>query len=148
MQSTLNPYIGFKDNTKEAMEFYQTIFGGKLDMIPFKEFNLSPDSSEDTKIMHAMLTTESGMVLMAADTPDSMEFKPGANVSISINGNNEAELRGYFDKLSIEGIVAMPLAQAPWGDIFGMVVDKYGTSWMVSVSSDAPASDSPRTTTI
>jgi len=147
MQSTLNPYISFKDNAREAMEFYQSIFGGKLDTTTFKEFNLSGDASEDDKIMHAMLTTDSGMVIMASDTPNAMEFKPGANVSISISGTNESELRGYFEKLSDGGIVAMPLEKAPWGDLFGMVVDKFGTSWMISVTASAPAG-TPRSTTI
>lgn len=147
MQSTLNPYICFKDNAREAMEYYQTIFGGKLESTSFKEFSLSSDSSEDDKVMHAMLTTDSGMVIMASDTPNAMEFKPGANVSISINGTSETELRGFFDKLKDGGIVAMPLEKAPWGDIFGMVVDKFGTSWMINVSM-TPSSTSPASTTI
>jgi PhnB protein len=147
MQSTLNPYISFKDNAREAMEFYQTIFGGKLDITTFKEFNLSGDASEDNKVMHAMLTTDSDMIIMASDTPNAMEFKPGANVSISISGRDEPELRGYFEKLSNSGIVAMPLEKARWGDLFGMVVDKFGTSWMVSVTISDPAA-TLRSTTI
>lgn len=134
MQSKLNPYISFKDNARAAMEFYKTVFGGKLAINTFKEFNASEDPNEGDKIMHAMLEAENGITFMAADTPNSMEYRPGANISMSLSGDNEAELRGYWDKLVDGGEVTMPLEKAPWGDTFGMITDKYGVSWMVNIS--------------
>ena len=134
MPTRLNPYLSFKDNAREAMEFYETVFGGKLEMNTFKESNASQDSSEDNKIMHAMLETENGIVLMGADTPNSMEYRPGTNGSISLSGENETELRGYYEKLSAGGTVTMPMDKAPWGDIFGMCADKYGVNWLVNIS--------------
>ena len=50
MQSKLNPYLSFKNNTREAMEFYRTVFGGTLELHTFKEYHASQDSSEDHKI--------------------------------------------------------------------------------------------------
>ena len=94
MPTRLNPYLNFRDNARQAMEFYQSVFGGKLQMTTFKEFNASQDPSEDNKIMHAMLEADNGIVLMGADTPSSMEYREGANGSISLSGDNEAELRG------------------------------------------------------
>jgi PhnB protein len=134
MQSTLNPYLNFKDNTRAAMEFYQGVFGGKLDISTFADYNASPDPSEAGKVMHAVLAAENGITFMAADTPNSMEYKPGTNFSMSLSGENEAELRGYFEKLSEGGTVTMPLEKAVWGDTFGMVLDKFGVSWLVNVS--------------
>jgi PhnB protein len=134
MQSVLNPYIAFRDNAREAMEFYQSVFGGKLEVNTFKEFQASQDPAEDDKIMHAMLQAENGITLMGADTPNSMEYDPGSNISLSLSGDDEAELRGYFEKLSAGGTVVEPLEKAPWGDTFGMVVDKFGTTWMVNIS--------------
>lgn len=134
MQTKLNPYLNFKDTTRSAMEFYKTVFGGKLDMQTFKDFQASEDPSEDDKIMHAMLVTDSGLTLMAADIPNRMEYKPGTNFSLSLGGDNEAELRGYFEKLSADGLVTMPLEKAAWGDTFGMCNDKFGISWLVNIS--------------
>ncbi|MGY2745059.1 VOC family protein [Pseudarthrobacter sp. O4] len=131
--TTLNPYLGFRDNAKDAMTFYQTVFGGDLAMSTFGEYHASEDPAEQDKIMHAMLTTPKGMVLMGADTPNSMDFTPGSNFSVSLSGSEEAELRGYFDKLSDGGTVSMPLEKAPWGDIFGMCKDKFGVDWLVNV---------------
>jgi len=130
----LNPYLGFRDTAREAMEFYHSVFGGELTTSTFAEFQASEDPAERDKIMHSMLTTDSGLVLMAADTPNSMDYTPGNNHSISLSGEDEAELRGYWDKLSAGGNVTMPLERAPWGDTFGMCVDKFGISWMVNIA--------------
>lgn len=135
--TTLNPYLGFRDNAREAMTFYQSVFGGELAMSTFGEFHASEEAAEQDKIMHALLTTEKGMVLMGADTPNSMDYTPGNNISVSLSGTDEAELRGYFDKLSDGGTVAMPLEKAPWGDIFGMCKDRFGIDWLVNVGSEA-----------
>jgi PhnB protein len=138
MQTQLNPYLSFKDNARQAMAFYQSVFGGKLTVNTFKEYHASEDPAEGDKIMHAMLQAENGVTFMAADTPNAMEYKPGANISMSLSGDNEAELRGYFEKLSAGGQVVMPLEKAPWGDTFGMLTDKFGVNWMVNVTGGQP----------
>jgi len=112
----LNPYLNFRDSTREAMEFYKTVFGGELQMQTFKEFNASEDPSEADKIMHSQLEAENGIVFMAADTPNSMEYRQGTNMNMSLSGDDEAELSGYFEKLSDGGTIQMPLEMAPWGD--------------------------------
>jgi len=134
MQTRLNPYLSFKDDTREAMEFYRTVFGGKLDMQTFKELNASQDPGEDDKIMHSQLEAENGITIMASDTPDRMEYTPGNNFNMSLSGDNEAELRGYWEKLAAGGTVTMPLEKAIWGDTFGMCVDKFGVQWLVNIS--------------
>ena len=134
MPTTLNPYLGFRDNARDAMTFYQTVFGGELALSTFGEFQASEDPAETDKIMHAMLTTPQGMVLMGADTPNSMDYTPGNTFSVSLSGDDEAELRGYWDKLSDGGTVSVPLEKQMWGDVFGMCADKFGITWMVNVS--------------
>jgi PhnB protein len=137
MKSKLNPYLSFRDNARQAMEFYGSVFGGKLAMNTFKDFNASQDPGEDDKIMHAMLEAENGITFMAADTPNGMEYLPGANISMSLSGDNEKELRSYFEKLSTGGQIAMPLEKAPWGDTFGMCTDRFGVNWMVNITAQA-----------
>lgn len=134
MQTKLNPYLSFKDNTRDAMTFYKTVFGGKLTMNTFKEYNASQDPAEDNKIMHAELAADNGVSFFAADTPNGMNYRPGENISMSLTGENEPELKSYFQKLSAGGKVTMPLEKAPWGDTFGMLTDKYGINWMVNIT--------------
>lgn len=133
MRTQLNPYLNFRDNTREAMEFYHGIFGGKLTMSTYDEYQVPADPTEGKKIMHAMLESENGLTFMAADTPNSMNYSVGTNFSMSLSGDNTEELRQYFDKLAEGGAIVMPLEKAPWGDIFGMCTDKFGVSWMVDV---------------
>jgi PhnB protein len=116
------------------MEFYKTVFGGKLVMSTFKEFHASQDPSEDNKIMHSMLEADNGMTLMAADTPNHMEYRPGTNMSVSLSGDNESELRSYWEKLSVGATIRAPLAKAPWGDTFGWLTDKFGIEWLVNIA--------------
>ena len=134
MAVLLNPYLNFQDQTRDAMTFYQGVFGGELRISTFKEFQASQDPSDDDKIMHAQLEGENGIVFMAADTPSSMEYRPGTNFSMSLSGEDEGVLRGYFDKLADGGQVIMPLEKAPWGDTFGMLTDRFGISWLVNVN--------------
>ncbi len=138
MQTVLNPYLNFKDNARQAMEFYKSVFGGKLTMNTFKEYHASQDPSEDEKIMHAELYAPNGIVFFASDTPNRMEYRPGHNLSMSLSGENEAELKSYFDKLSSGGMVTMPLEKAVWGDTFGMCTDKFGIDWMVNITAPKP----------
>jgi PhnB protein len=134
MQTRLNPYLSFKDNARQAMEFYKTVFGGKLALTTFKEFHASQAPGEDNRIMHGMLEAENGITLMGADTPDGMEYSTGSNISVSLSGDNEAELRGYWEKLAVGSTITMPLEKAPWGDTFGMLTDKFGVHWLVNIA--------------
>jgi len=132
MATKFNPYLNFKNNARQAMEFYQSVFGGKLTMSTFAEYHASQDPSEDNLIMHAVLEAND-IYFMGSDTTNRMEYRPGTNFGMSLSGENEAELKNYFQKLSAGGMVTMPMAKAPWGDTFGMCTDKFGVNWMVDV---------------
>ncbi|TLM82522.1 VOC family protein [Pseudarthrobacter sp. NamE5] len=144
MPTTLNPYLGFRDNAREAMNFYQSVFGGELTLSTFGDFQATQDPEESEKIMHSMLTTPQGMVLMGADTPNSMDFSPGSAISISLSGDDETELRGYYEKLSGDGgMVTVAMERAPWGDIFGMCTDRFGIAWLVNVNAPLGTTGAP-----
>ncbi|MDQ1709128.1 MAG: PhnB protein [Frankiaceae bacterium] len=132
MATRLNPYITFGGNAKQAMEFYEDVFGGTLRLNTFGEFG-PPGAENADKIMHAMLETKNGFTLMASDTAPGMEDIPGDNISISVSGEDAQELRGYWDKLAAAGKVTMPLEKQVWGDEFGMCQDQFGIKWMVNI---------------
>jgi PhnB protein len=136
----LNPYISFRGTAREAMTFYQSVFGGELDLSTFSDFQM-PGVGEDEAdlIMHGQLEAPGGMTLMGADTPSGMELPEGSSITISLSGDDETELRGYWDKLADGGTVTLPLEVAPWGDAFGQLVDKFGVSWMVNIAGSGAA---------
>jgi PhnB protein len=125
--------MSFNGNARDAMEFYKSVFGGNLTMSTFKEFQVSQGPSMDNLIMHAELEAENGIKFMAADTPEGMKYKPGESVRMALSGEDKVELSGYFEKLSKGGLITQPLEKAPWGDSFGMVVDKFGITWFVNI---------------
>lgn len=132
MTSRLNPYLSFRDNAREAMEYYQRVFGGDLRMNTFGEFG-NPDPQLADRIMHAQLETDQGFTLMASDTPPQMEFTPGTTMAVSLSGDDADDLRRWWQQLAEGGNVTMPLEKQMWGDEFGMCVDRFGTSWMVDI---------------
>lgn len=135
MTVKLNSYISFQGNAKEAMEFYKGIFGGELFMDTMDSYaDKMPVSEEDKgKIMHAYLKGENGIELMGSDTPAGMQYESGARISLTLNGDDEAAIRAYWDKLAEGGTITLPLDKAPWGDTFGLITDKYGVNWMIDI---------------
>lgn len=133
MASLLNPYITFPGNAREAMEFYEGVFGGTLRLNTFAEFG-AQDAPHPDQIMHGQLETERGLTLMGADPPPDFEHHPGNNIAVSLSGDDGGELRGYWDKLCDGGTVVMPLEKQMWGDEFGMCQDRFGIGWMVNIT--------------
>jgi PhnB protein len=132
MTSRLNPYIVFQGNAREAMEFYKDVFGGELKINTFGSFGQSDPAIAD-KVMHAQLETENGYTLMASDTAPGMDVSVGNHITISLSGEDEDDLRAYWEKLSDGGTVRLQLEKQMWGDIFGQCVDRFGISWMVDI---------------
>lgn len=133
MTVRLNPYINFRSSAREALTFYQSIFGGDLTLSTFAEGGMPHDPAEAGKIMHGQLMAND-MTLMISDAPADMPVADGSNISVSLSGDDEAVLRGYWNGLAAGGKPVIPLEKAPWGDTFGMLVDKFGVSWMVNIA--------------
>ena len=133
MASRLNPYIGFKGTARQAMEFYRSVFGGTLRLNTYGEFGQA-ESADADKIMHGMLETERGFTIMGSDIPPGMPYTPGSAITVSLSGDDDAELRGYWAKLTDGGTVSVPLEKQMWGDVFGACEDRFGISWMVNIT--------------
>lgn len=134
--TNLNPYLSFRDSAREAMEFYQSVLGGDLNVSTFGEM---PDGGtaegEENLVMHAQLNAPGGLVLMASDTPTGMEYQSPAGISVSLSGGavDTDYLHRAWEGLVDGGSAVMPLAEAPWGGEFGMLLDRFGISWMVAI---------------
>jgi PhnB protein len=139
MPSLLNPYLNFRNSAREALEFYQSVLGGELNVSTFGEFGQSDDPAEKDKVMHGQLTSAAGFTLMGADVPNTMDYTPGSNFAVSLSGEDEDELTRYWRGLSEGATIIEPLSQAPWGDSFGMLVDRFGIQWMVNIAGQPAA---------
>ena len=134
--TVLNPYISFKNDARQAMEYYRSVLGGDLNISTFGEYEgMVQNPAENDLVMHAQLTTPDGLVLMGSDTPTGMQYEKPAGFSVSISGDDDATLQRYWDGLADGGTVTMPLDTPPWGGKFGMLTDRFGVDWMISIDS-------------
>lgn len=128
MACNLNPYLALAGTARAAMEFYQSILGGELDISTFGDAGI-PDAPD--LVMHASLRTAKGNVIMASDTPSGMPHNPGDSVAMSLSGDDE-DLPGYFDALAASGEIIVPYERQLWGDEYGQVRDRFGIIWHVN----------------
>jgi PhnB protein len=129
----VNPYLFFNGQCEEAFKFYAKILGGKIEaMLPHAgtpaEQHVGPEWRD--KIMHAKLAI-GGDVLMASDAPPGRQQQTGG-YSVSLQIEQPAEAERIFDAFKEGGTVTMPLEKTFWAQRFGMLVDRYGTPWMIN----------------
>lgn len=131
----VNAYLSFSDKCEEAFEFYRSVFGGEFTAISrFGDMDCGMPISDDekSKVMHVSLPI-GNTILMGSDTPSAMgEVTTGNSLSLAITPDSEEDARRIYDGLAAGGNAMMPLANAPWGALFGMLTDKYGFVWMIN----------------
>lgn len=130
----LNTYLTFDGNCADAMRFYERTLGGKLESLTTHAESpmaaQTPPGSAD-RIMHARLVID-GHVLMASDSMAGQPTKGMHGFSLSLIYPTAAEAQPVFDALAEGGRVTMPLQKVFWSEAFGMLVDRFGTPWMVN----------------
>jgi PhnB protein len=134
MTAILNPYLSFQGTAAEHLPVERQGIGGDLQIMKFGDMPDMPgnDPSLHDQVMHGQLNGENGVTLMASDLPPSMG-EP-RNGSVSLSGNEQELLRSWWTKLSEGAEVTMPRAQAPWGDHYGQLTDRFGISWLVDIA--------------
>ena len=133
MTSSLAPYLNFNGNSADAMKFYQSVLGGELNIQTFGDAGVAQSDADKNLTMHAELHS-GALILYASDGPPGRAITFGDNVHLSLQGDDQATFSRYFEGLSQGGTVDMPLAKQFWGDVFGMLTDKFGVHWMVNIS--------------
>ena len=132
----VNPYLCFRDSTREVMSFYHSIFGGELDMTTFGEFGAAESPEQENLIMHSHLETADGWTFMAFDAGNDFHPETSIDLAIGATASELGRVTGWFDALAVGGAVIMPLTTAPWGDTFGRVQDRFGVRWMFNIAGE------------
>lgn len=144
----VSPYLNFAGHTEEAFEFYQTVFGGELNTVRFRDFadnSMGVPEEELDKIAHVALPLTDGSMLMGTDALEALgqELTAGNNFSITLEAESEEEVERLFDALSEGGEVEMPLAATEWAEKYGSCIDRYGVRWQLNYTGDARFSAGP-----
>lgn len=128
----LSPYLFFRGNCEEALEFYKKVFDGKIVALQrFGEASMPVEEDYKQKIMHAELRFN-GYSMLFSDGAPHREITKGDNVHLNLSFDNETTMRLTWGKLSAEGNVHMELQDTFWGAIYGQLEDKFGIRWMVN----------------
>ena len=135
MTANLNPYLNFRGTAREALSFYQSVFGGEQRVSTFRDYGMPVAEGEEDLLMHGQLQGPNAPLLMVSDVPSHMTYTPGENTfSVSLSGDDETLLTRWWNALSEGAEVAQPLEKAPWGDSFGMLTDRFGVSWLINIA--------------
>ena len=129
----LNPYLMFNGQCEAAFKFYEQCLGGKIGaMMTYGDSPMAEQTPADWhhKIMHTSLIV-GDRELMGADSPPE-HYEAAQGFSVSININDPVEADRIFNDLAADGTVKMPIQKTFWAARFGMLVDQFGTPWMVN----------------
>src|SRR5438552_7000920 len=128
----LSPYINFQGRAREAMEFYQKVLGGNLDLQTLDEHGAPRPASPDDSIIYSRLEAE-GVRIIGVDGRPDFPAKVGENIALALGGTDKDRLSNIFNGLAEGGMIKMPLTHQSRGAEIGYLVDNFGVNWVVSI---------------
>ncbi|MDH6117870.1 VOC family protein [Kitasatospora sp. GAS204B] len=134
-------HLNYRGDARAALTFYQSVFGGDLVLVTYKDAGNVQEPSEADQVMWGQVAAASGFRVMAYDVPARMPWQQGENAFfVSLRGETTEEVTGYWEKLAAGATVLQPLEPAQWAPLYGMLQDRFGVTWVVDVVSgyDAP----------
>lgn len=135
MATQLVPYLFLYGRAAEALEFYKGVFGGSYEMMRVSDSPVAAQMPPEAanSVMHASFTGD-GVAFMVSDGREVKTVDPDAgNISLALQYDDGARGERIFNALSEGGKVSQPIDKAFWGGRFGMLVDKFGTEWMMTL---------------
>ncbi|WP_433576203.1 VOC family protein [Nocardia brasiliensis] len=136
MSVTTTTHLNFRGDARAALEFYQSVFGGHLAVVTYKDAGNVEDESAADQVMWGQVLAENGFHVMAYDVPARMSYRQGENsFFVSLRGESVEEITGYWETLRADATVVVPLGPAGWAPAYGMVRDRFGVVWVLDVIS-------------
>ncbi|MFZ1362459.1 MAG: VOC family protein [Candidatus Nanopelagicales bacterium] len=146
MALTTTTHLNFPGTARQALNFYRSVFDGQVQMTTYKDLGLSESAPEADKIVFGLVFAKSGFTIMAYDIPGTtQEFfgetrrENGTTITdqpffVSVSSDSLDELAAHWDKLAEGGKIVEPLAASEWSPGFGMITDRFGVTWTLSVA--------------
>ncbi|MER6946775.1 VOC family protein [Nonomuraea sp. NPDC000554] len=134
-------HLNFRGDARAALTFYQSVFGGDLAVVTYKDAGNVQEPSEADQVMWGQVAADNGFRVMAYDVPSRLTWDQGENAFfVSVRGDAAEEVAGYWEKLSEGATVLQPLGPAQWAPLYGMLKDRFGVTWVVDIVSEYHAS--------
>lgn len=134
MTVSTTTHLNFRGGARAALEIYHDVFGGELTAVTYAQAGAVTDPAEADQVMWGQVVSPAGFRVMAYDVPTHTAYEPGVNpVFVSVRGTDAVELRGYWDGLAVDATVRVPLAEAAWSPLYGMLTDRHGVTWVLDL---------------
>ena len=141
MTVSVTNHLNFRGDARAALEFYQSVFGGDITIVTYKDAQNVQDLSEADQVMWGQISANNGFRVMAYDVPSQMPWDAGTNAFfVSLRGNSDEEITEFWEKLSAGATIAQPLAPSAWTPLYGMLKDRFGITWVMDVATEYKAS--------
>ncbi|WP_046506501.1 VOC family protein [Streptomyces odonnellii] len=128
-------HLNFRGDARAALAFYQSVFGGHMAVVTYKDGGNVQDPSEADQVMWGQVAADSGFGVMAYDVPSHLPWHQGENAFfVSLRCETAEEVTSYWEKLSAGAAVQRPLGPAQWAPLYGMLKDRFGVTWVVDVA--------------
>ncbi|MGW0247249.1 VOC family protein [Nocardia goodfellowii] len=137
MSVTTTTHLNFRGDARAALEFYQSVFGGDLAVITYRDAGNVQAEPEAEQVMWGQVRANNGFHVMAYDVPGRLDFDRGANsFFVSLRGATVDEVTGYWNRLAGGATIVVPLGPAGWAPAYGMLRDRFGIVWVLDVVSE------------
>lgn len=134
-------HLNFRGDARAALTFYQSVFGGDLAVITYKDAGNVQDDADADNVMWGQVDADGGFRVMAYDVPSAQPWNQGENAFfVSVRGDDADEITGYWEKLADGATVVQPLGPAQWAPLYGMLTDRFGVTWVLDVVGEYAAS--------
>jgi PhnB protein len=135
MSVTTTTHLNFRGTAREALDFYRSVFGGRVTAVTYKDTGNVQHESEADWVMWGEVVADNGFHVMAYDVPSALPWDRGANpFFVSVRGDDTDEIRARWAKLDQGATIVRPLEAAPWSPLYGMLTDRFGVTWVLDVA--------------
>ena len=136
MSVTSTTHLNFRGDAREALEFYHSVFGGRIAAVTYKDAGNLQNADEAEWVMWGEVAADNGFHVMAFDVPSQRPWNQGENsFFVSVRGESAEEITALWEKLAQGSTIVQPLAPAQWAPLYGMLNDRFGVVWVLDVAS-------------
>jgi PhnB protein len=127
-------HINFRGQAREALAYYQSVFGGEISLFTYGQAQTAQTPEQADLITWGQVLSAEGFHVMAYDVQPDREWNAGIiPYFVSIRGKDAAEIQKYWDKLLDGSTVIQPIGPAGWSPLYGMISDRFGVAWVLDV---------------
>ncbi len=135
MALTVTPHLNFRAQAHEALSFYQSVFGGELLAVTYGQAHAARNEADAALVLFGQVIAPNGFRVMAYDVPTDLGWHRGdRSFFVSLQSGDAEEIRSHWTRLAEGASIHQDLAPSAWSPLYGMLTDRFGVTWVISVA--------------